>query len=306
MKVIRPNCTLRESALKLISHQIGALVVTDESGQLVGIISERDLIRAITEYDAGLIDKHVSDVMTRSVITRGPHDSIFEVLSTMKANAIRHIPILDDSELVGIVSIRELTRAYEMLQVQANTDALTGLSNRRNFLEMLANEFDRSGRYGHSLFVAMIDIDHFKRVNDTFGHEAGDGVLRAFAKLLVGELRTVDRVGRLGGEEFAAFFPETDFAGAKLACDRLLAMIRGAEIEVDEARISFTVSIGLAKANPTAENAAAVLKRADKLLYAAKTEGRNRIAVEAADGPHPTDEVQQLQTNLKAMSATGP
>lgn len=297
VNIIRPNSDLRDAARKMTSQHIGALVVTDEGGKLVGIISERDLVRAITEYDSGLVDKPVSNVMTRSVVTCALHDSIGEVFFLMKSNEIRHIPVLEGTELVGIISIRELTRAYELLQGEANTDALTGLSSRRYFLETLANELDRSRRYGHPLSVAMIDVDRFKRVNDTYGHEVGDEVLRALGNLLVRELRTIDRVGRLGGEEFAAIFPETDIDGAKLACDRLLRTIRAAKIDVDDAKISFTVSIGLAKADPAIRDPSGVLKRADELLYDAKARGRDRIELDTPHEPqHPMDEDQPTPT----------
>jgi diguanylate cyclase (GGDEF)-like protein len=281
LKVVRPNSTLREAAQTLTSHQIGALLVTGESGQLIGIVSERDLVRAITEYDGGMVERSVSDVMTRSVVTCAAHDSIGDVLNLMKSNGIRHIPVLDGDRLQGIVSIRELTRAYEALQVQANTDALTGLSNRRYFLETLQNELDRSRRFRHTVSVAMIDVDHFKRVNDKYGHDVGDKVLCVLASLLVRELRTIDRVGRLGGEEFAAIFPETGMEGANTACARLLEAVRTSEIDTNDAKISFTVSIGLTGANSATEGPSSVLRRADKLMYEAKAEGRDRIQMDA-------------------------
>lgn len=304
VKVISMNCTLRETADRLVYHQIGTLIVIDENGEPVGIVSERDLIRAITEHDAGLVDKPVSDIMTRSVITCGPHDSFVDVLGIMKSNEIRHIPIIEEGELVNIVSIRDLTLAYEMLQIQANTDVLTGLSNRRYFLDVLANEFDRSRRHGHPLSIAVIDIDHFKQVNDTHGHIVGDRVLGALGELLIEELRTSDSVGRLGGEEFAVFFPETAIVGAKIVCDHLLAKIRAMEIEVDDARISFTVSIGIAAANPADETVETILKRADELMYVAKADGRNRIVVNVPDSQQPPD-VREQVIDLKAKNAIG-
>jgi diguanylate cyclase (GGDEF)-like protein len=133
----------------------------------------------------------------------------------------------------------------------------------------------------------MIDVDRFKRVNDTYGHEAGDRVLSVLARHFDRQLRAVDRTGRLGGEEFAALFPETDVQGARVACDRLLRAIRGTEVDIDGAKISFTVSIGLTRANPApdgnpgTEDPAAILKRADGLLYAAKSQGRDRIQMDA-------------------------
>ena len=285
VKTIRPNSTLLETASTLISHHIGALIVTDHDGKLVGIVSERDLVRAITYFDSGLVDRSVSDVMTRSVTTCTLDDGIVEVLFLMNAKEIRHIPVLEGEKLMGIVSIRELTRAYKLLQVQADTDALTGLSNRRHFIERLNGELDRYRRYQRPLSVAMIDIDHFKKVNDTHGHVAGDKVLCALANLLVGELRAIDWVGRLGGEEFALIFAETELEKAKLVCERLLATIRSAEIDVDDAKISITVSIGVTKASSAIEDSTDILKRADELMYEAKAGGRNRVEVDTREEP---------------------
>ncbi len=283
VQVVRPGRTLADAARDLVSRNIGVLVVTDEGGNIVGIISERDLTRAIAEHDGSLVDISVGDVMTRSVVTAEPESSVAEILKLMKSNRIRHVPVLEGGELVGIVSIRELDRAYELLQTQANEGSLTGLSNRRHFLQLLNSEFDRSRRHRHPLSVAMIDVDHFKRFNDTYGHDVGDKVLCVLADLLVQELRTIDVVGRLGGEEFAAIFPETELGSAKIACDRLLEKIRTAEIDIDDVKTSFTVSIGLTVANPATQEPAGVLKRADELLYDAKSAGRDRVRV---DTPH--------------------
>ncbi len=106
---VRPSTTLVEAAQALAKHRIGVLVVTDDAGRLMGIISERDLTKAIVQYLAGLIDRRVADVMTRAVVTCSPDDSVAEVLYLMNANRIRHIPILDRDVLVGIISIRDVT-----------------------------------------------------------------------------------------------------------------------------------------------------------------------------------------------------
>lgn len=179
LTVIHPDNSLREAARIMNSHNIGSLVVCSKERKIVGIISERDLLRAISDFDKGLFEKRVSEVMTRSVITCSPDENVVEILSLMRKNVIRHIPVLDSGELVGIVSIRELTGAYELLQVEANTDVLTGLSNRRSLLRVLESELGRANRFGHPLSVAMIDVDHFKHINDTFGHHEGDKVLCA-------------------------------------------------------------------------------------------------------------------------------
>ncbi len=106
---VRPSTPLVEAAQALAAHRIGALVVTDHAGELLGIISERDLIKAIVEFEVDLFDRHVADVMTRTVVTSAPDDSVAEVLYLMNTNRIRHIPILDREVLVGIISIRDVT-----------------------------------------------------------------------------------------------------------------------------------------------------------------------------------------------------
>ncbi len=114
---VRPSTTLVEAAKALTTHRIGALVVTDDAGRLSGIISERDLTKAIVQFMAGLFDRRVADVMTRTVVTCSPDDSVAEVLYLMNANHIRHIPILDRDALVGIISIRDVTRNWlELLE----------------------------------------------------------------------------------------------------------------------------------------------------------------------------------------------
>ena len=278
--VIHPDNSLREAARIMNSHNIGSLVVCSKERKIVGIISERNLLRAISDFDKGLFEKRVSDIMTRSVITCSLDENLAEVLSLMKKNSVRHIPVLKYNELVGIVSIRELTQAYELLQAEANTDALTGLSNRRSLLKALESELGRASRFGHPLSVAMIDVDHFKHVNDTFGHQAGDKVLCTLAKFLIRELRSINKVGRLGGEEFVAIFPETNISGAGLVCNRLLDTISAAEVDLGVAKISFTVSIGLTEVNGAMDGPLGILNRADELMYDAKVRGRNCIQVD--------------------------
>jgi CBS domain-containing protein len=114
---VRPSTTLVEAAQALTTHRIGALVVTDDAGRLLGIVSERDLTKAIGQYLTGLFDRHVADVMSRAVVTCSPDDSVAEVLYLMNSNRIRHIPVLDREDLMGIISIRDVTENWlELLE----------------------------------------------------------------------------------------------------------------------------------------------------------------------------------------------
>ncbi|MEM6596279.1 MAG: diguanylate cyclase [Pseudomonadota bacterium] len=277
---IDPTATLEQVAQRLLKFRVGALVIADAADRMQGIISERDLVPVVADIRNHPITTPVSQVMTSSVITCKPEDEIAYVLRLMNSNAIRHMPVVKDDKLVDMLSIRELTKAYELLQIEANTDPLTGLSNRRPFLRNLDLEFVRARRFRHDMSVAMIDIDHFKAVNDTYGHDAGDAVLRAFAAMIINEFRSIEMVGRLGGEEFAVIFPQTDLAGAMTACDRLLMRVRDTITPVGSAQIGITISIGIARASADKLDGAAVLKRADELLYRAKAAGRDQIVTE--------------------------
>jgi diguanylate cyclase (GGDEF)-like protein len=174
----------------------------------------------------------------------------------------------------------ELAAANEQLYHLATTDQLTGLKNRRHFMEKLDSEVDRSSRYGRPCAVAILDVDLFKAVNDTYGHDVGDKVLQSLSQMLLDELRNVDLVGRIGGEEFALVLPETSKGQAWEVCQRLLARIRDARVTAAGVEVRFTASIGLAQVAMAGDQASAVLKRADEALYRAKHSGRDRCELE--------------------------
>ncbi|WP_293576687.1 diguanylate cyclase [Phaeobacter sp.] len=280
VKGVSPDVTLKETAQLLVKHRLGALVVTEDDNKMVGIVSERDLIPVVASSDPNAGDRPVADVMTRSVVSCSPEDEVAYVLRLMNDNAFRHMPVLEDGKLVGILSIRELTKAYELLQIEANTDPLTQVSNRRPFLKTLDANFQNALDLGQPLAVAMLDVDHFKRINDTYGHDAGDKVLQQLSRMLIREFRTVDLVGRLGGEEFALVFPQTDIAGAFIACERLRKSVEQQEIRADDHKIRLTVSIGLTQIAAGSTDGASLLKRSDELLYAAKNGGRNQVVAD--------------------------
>lgn len=166
----------------------------------------------------------------------------------------------------------------------AAIDALTGLNNRRFFEKQLAETLERAAHGGRSLSLLMIDVDHFKRINDDYGHEAGDQVLKSLAQRIKDILRRSDPVCRFGGEEFLVLLPDTPLATAERVAERLRAAIEATpfRLEPDGARtIPVTISIGLAERSADA-NAEALLRRTDRALYASKTAGRNRVTVAAA------------------------
>lgn len=162
------------------------------------------------------------------------------------------------------------------LRVQASTDALTGLVNRRAFMERFTHELARSQRHGPSPTLLMLDIDHFKKINDKHGHPAGDVVLAHLAQLLKSSVRNVDIIGRIGGEEFAVVLVETNAATAAPVIERLLERLRNTTVTLSDATtLTFTASIGSTEIL-WADTVDTAIQRADEALYTAKKTGRNR------------------------------
>jgi diguanylate cyclase (GGDEF)-like protein/PAS domain S-box-containing protein len=180
--------------------------------------------------------------------------------------------------LVSAVDITEQKVTEAKLRELATQDSLTGCYNRRHFLDLGIQAFERSGRYRHPVSVAMLDADHFKDINDSFGHDVGDRVLRAVADACRRALRKTDILGRFGGEEFAVVFVETGLAEARPVADRLLSAVAGSALTVSGAQVATTVSAGIVE-RQSDESLEAALKRADDALYRAKDAGRNQVAI---------------------------
>jgi two-component system cell cycle response regulator len=166
----------------------------------------------------------------------------------------------------------------------AITDPLTGLYNRRYMESHVGTLMDRSAARGKSLSVLILDVDYFKSINDSYGHDAGDDVLREFAERLKASIRGIDLACRYGGEEFVVVMPDTDLGIAAMVAERIRRRIAGEPFPIEGGKrtIEVTISVGIAARMGAQDNATLMLKRADEALYRAKRDGRNRVAADAA------------------------
>jgi diguanylate cyclase len=187
-------------------------------------------------------------------------------------------------DVTDIVSNRKaLERANGALEELSRTDRLTELNNRGHWEECLVAEFERYQRYKTDCSVVMLDIDHFKKVNDTYGHQAGDAVIRQLAQIIRDNLRKTDIAGRYGGEEFGIILQNTDADSAVTFCERLRKDSEASVVIHDGNQIEFTISLGISEASPELVDYKSWLEQADHALYASKEGGRNQTWVYEKD-----------------------
>src|SRR6185295_11339220 len=182
----------------------------------------------------------------------------------------------NNGRLLTYHDVSDLVRNAEQLEKLATTDAMTGLYNRGHFLSLARAEWSRFQRYCRPLSVLMIDIDHFKTINDRYGHAVGDEALISVANACRKGKRDTDIVGRLGGEEFAMLLPETGLSQARVVANRLVKSVAGHGLMAHSVHFKVTVSIGFAAATLSMAGFEALLHAADQALYQAKSAGRNR------------------------------
>ncbi|UYG04658.1 sensor domain-containing diguanylate cyclase [Halomonas sp. LR3S48] len=196
-----------------------------------------------------------------------------------------YMPEGDEQILIGTVrDITEQKRLELRLRQLSRTDELTALFNRRYFMQRLVQELARYRRYGRSTSVVLFDFDHFKRINDTHGHPAGDQALVSVGKLLRSKLRTNDIPARLGGEEFALLLPETSLEEAVGVAEKVRQLVEKQEFESEQGhRFGASITCGVSAFQGTEETVEAILHRADQNLYEGKRAGRNRVVADEPD-----------------------
>lgn len=244
---------------------IGEPVCTFEAGLLAGALEQvyRKPVSVAETKCWGLGDK-ICRFEAHIGVPPPPSPDPLEVIASLAARAAQAAELLE--------RLRERERELERL---ATTDALTGLYNRRVLFERLAAEIDRHLRYGCPLALAVFDIDNFKGLNDTHGHQAGDQALAALGQVLRCETRCVDTAARYGGEEFAVLMPETCLDAAAAAAERLRQRVQATRL----GPAPLTVSVGVSAVPPCVPDVDALMAAADAALYEAKRSGKNRVVV---------------------------
>ena len=208
-----------------------------------------------------------------------------DVLDEIQANIENIIQSFDIPDANKTDVIKKINFMYKQTKHISLTDALTGLYNRRYFETSFEREFSRARRYANDLSFAIIDIDFFKKINDTYGHSCGDYVLKEVAYLISNNFRITDMFFRYGGEEFIFLLPHTNLSEAEIVAQRLKNAVENKKINIEEynikdiKEISVTISIGVSQYNKTDKDPQMLYKKADSALYEAKETGRNKVVI---------------------------
>jgi two-component system, chemotaxis family, response regulator WspR len=280
---IRPTVILQDlvmpdvDGLTLVSRYRASSVVRNTP--VIVLSSREDPVIKRDAFQGGANDYLVKLPDTIELVARIRLHSAAYLTQIQRDEAYRR---LDQSQRQLVASNSKLAERIEELQAvrdelarMVSTDWLTGLLSRRAWFELAATEFSRSRRYNRPLAVLMADLDFFKRINDSFGHDAGDEVIRQFAQVLRAACRVSDYSGRVGGEEFAVLLPETPAAGSEEVAQRIVATCRTLDISTPAGVVQFSCSVGVTAVTETDGTIEDVLRRADSALYEAKRGGRD-------------------------------
>jgi diguanylate cyclase (GGDEF)-like protein len=249
-------------------------------------LSDRELQRrtsllTIQEEDRPLAAATMKEAFDKGYAQAEVHVLTRELGVRLYFMTARRFQVGDDTYLVGVgIDTTERRAHLAKLEHEAHTDPLTQVANRGRFIDVANEELARCRRYGHPLSLWMIDVDHFKDLNDTYGHQAGDVALKSLMVTSRQALRDWDIVGRMGGEEFAVLLPETDATQALQVAERLRQTVATAAIPIGEGRVvHLTVSTGIATLHDDDTTVETLLSLADEALYEAKRRGRDRVCM---------------------------
>ncbi|RME35817.1 MAG: GGDEF domain-containing protein [Gammaproteobacteria bacterium] len=262
---------LRSQAIQQAGFEDGEALnrqVREQMDDIHQTIDRSDSLEALKErlrQNLDTLHRYMDEFVGRQQTRRGESDATVETLNRQLQN------LESEAEKLRNCVLEEHARAL--------TDGLTGIANRLAFEERLSQEHARWRRRGSPLSLVLLDIDHFKVINDTFGHPAGDRVLRNIASLMAGEVREVDLLARYGGEEFVLLLPDTDLRGAGEVAEKLRRKVDDCNFHYREQPVAVTVSAGVSEFHQ-GDTPEEVLERADRALYQAKAAGRNQVRTE--------------------------
>ncbi len=260
--------TYEEGITRLLSGDYVACLLDYQLGERDGLQLIREAMTQGCRTPIVFLTAETADRVDIAAMNAGALDYLVkgEITPRMIERSLRYASKLGDT--------------LEALRRLATRDQLTGLLNRREFDRIIQEERERALRFGHALGLVMVDIDHFKSINDSHGHPAGDVVLREISRRVASQVRTVDRVARFGGEEFAVILMQTDLESARDVARRICqAAARDPVLATDTVALNVTVSAGVAVLPDDARTEAALVAAADRALYAAKKRGRNRAEI---------------------------
>ncbi|MCP4627520.1 MAG: diguanylate cyclase [bacterium] len=262
-----------EEALELMAKDHFQVIITDIILPAMGGLELTKTIRKNKDTDVIVMTGYADDYSYEGAINVGASDFVIKPVR-LEELLLRLKRVLKERELT-----RERVRMMEKLQKLAVTDGLTKLFNSRSFYSKLETEIDRFNRYKHPLALLLLDLDHFKDYNDSYGHLEGDKVLVRFSQIIKSCLRTNDSAYRYGGEEFTVILPETAGAEARTVAQRIRSALEAERFRPENGKkVQITISIGVTQYH-SKEDLSTFIQRADKAMYLSKQNGRNRVSV---------------------------
>jgi diguanylate cyclase (GGDEF)-like protein len=262
-----------EEALELMKKDDFQVIITDIILPAMGGLELTKSIRKHNDSDVIVMTGYSDDYSYEEAINIGASDFVIKPVR-LEELLLRLRRVLKERELT-----KERVRMMEKLQKLAVTDGLTKLYNSRSFYSQLETEVDRYNRYKHPLALLLLDLDHFKEYNDSYGHLEGDKVLVRFSQIIKSCLRTNDSAYRYGGEEFTVILPETAGAEAKTVAQRIRSALESERFSPENGGdVQITISIGVTEYHPK-EELSTFIQRADKAMYLSKQNGRNKVSM---------------------------
>ena len=281
------DATLKEVADFMNSHKTSVVLVRNKNHGYIGVVTDADFTHKVAVKEYSVNTTTIESIMSAPIKAVDGSMFMADANGIIHQSGIRHLAVTENGEFIGLLSAMNFFEYYkdveEHLSNLAIHDGLTGIYNRRYFDETLAREWKRTMREKAPLSLIMLDIDYFKKYNDTYGHQAGDECLRQVATTISGALRRpADMAARYGGEEFVVVLPNLKLEDSAKFGETIRAKIEALKMEhkQSDANPFITVSLGIASVVPSSISSyEELVGAADKALYSAKNKGRNRVCV---------------------------